>query len=410
MKKNFVWIAIIFCCLSKAEIRTLDEGYDDYTFFCRLNEWRDLHPLSADSLASDLRRKRPPYVIFSPWYEDVYRQLQPGTVASVKRAGYMGYVLNPFTGGSLLTGGREEESCILEDSVYRSLPFDLVVYCRSGEDLDRFLCSEESQFRFLQSVFTPGIGVIDRKYQGRKAAGIHFYLPDVTFREKRKLIRFVKSVSMVIDAFETDGKRPYEGDNCLFTLTFSPEAREEMDYISGLLEFTDAVYFARYSEFGFLEAPSQKVDRFSDPSSLLVRMCNQFYLLRFGIPASSVLETGSDDFRELMKADYADYGWVVYFYTDVVLVFLLLLAVVLYNSCSPFYMLANRWRKYIFPVLLAFVTEAVILLLFMIELFSRYTLLLNMDGWQHYLLLALPLLFILIHVFFKSLAREEKVP
>lgn len=417
---------IILCLLlsqfaagrAQEQSRSFNDGYDDYGYYYYQPVWRwdairrteygrVLHP---DTLAQKLHQQRPPYVICPWWYEDLYSRLPSDSIACIKRMGYVGYVLNPSTGGQLLANEWNNSNCVLDDTAYHSMPFDLVVYCRSGKDFDKFLGSERACLRFLQTVFTPVDGAVNRMHHGQRPAGIHFYLPEITFQEKRELIRFVKSVSMVIDAYEVNGVRPYENDKCLLTITFSPEAESEMNFISGLLEFTDAVYFARYNEYGFLEAPSRRVDRFSDPTSLFIRMRNQFYLLHLGVPEKHILEQGSSDFAELMQADYADYDWLIYFYIDVALIFILLLLILLYNIFSAFYIWVNGWREYIFPVMITLITEILILLLFMIESFSRYPLLFRMDTCEHYFLLALPLVFILVNILFKTLARDDKLP
>ena len=403
---------------AEEQVRTFNDGYDDYGCYYYQPIWRWESIRNAnfdrgenpDSLLQLLRKQEQPYVICPWWYEDLYSKLPKDSVNMIGRIGYVGYVLNPSSGAQLLANEWNSSNCVLDDTAYLHIPFDLVVYCRSGEDLDIFLGSKLAQRKFAEMVFDPQHGAINRLHHGERPKGVHFYLPEVTFLKKKELMRFVKSVSMVIDAYEQDGVRLYEGEKCIYTITFSPEAKGEMNYISGLLEFVDAVYFASYNEYGLLEGKAEELTRLTDPTSLLTRIANQFYLIHWGMSGDQVLEKGSSDFRELMTADYADFDWLLYFYIDVVLVVILLVLAALYNLSSRFYMFIEGYRDYVVPVLITLVTEILIVLLFMIESFSQYTLLVNMYDNGRYFLLALPLVFILINIFLKNLNQNEKVP
>lgn len=420
MKRIFLLgVLVIFFTHSASGRNTgFNKGYDKYGcyYYQPVGKWEEVRRVNYgeracyDSLLLRLKVKPVPYVICPWWYEDVYRQLPEPVAKRIGRIGYVGYVLNPATGGPWLSNAWNNTDCVLNDSVWQRVPFDLVVYCRSAEDLDRFLLSSEARHTFLQAVFSPATGAINRQHHGQKPTGIHFYLPEVSFREKRSLLRFIQSVSIVMDAYEVNGNRMYEGDKCSLTITFSPEARQEMNYVSGILEYADAVYFARYDAWGVPDGRVEKVDRFSDPTSVLYRIRNQLYLLRWDVLQQNVYENGSADFSVLMKAGYTDSDWLIYFYIGLVMVSVFLLSVVLYYVSSHFYMFVHRLRVYIFPIVIVFITEIFILFLLMIESFSRYPLLLNMDSSESYLLPLFPLTFVFIYMAFRSFYHTEKLP
>lgn len=399
-------------------VRTFNDAYDAYIpyYYQPAGHWDHIRranfgqAVCPGSLLQRLQGRKQAYVMCPWWYEDLYSGLPAGDVNRIRQIGYAGYVLNPSTGTQMLVNEWNNANGVLDDTAYLHVPFDLVVYCRSGAGFDDFLRNRQAQLNFLHSVFDAADGAVNRKHQGRKPEGIHFYLPEVSFDEKKEFIRFIKSVSMVVDAYEIDGVRPYEGDQCVLTITFSPEAKNEMNFISGLLEFTDAVYFARYDEYGLLNGTSEKVVRFTDPTSLWMRIRNQFYLLHLEKSDRQVLEKGSSDFQELMAADYADFGWLLYFYIDLILVLVLVVMVVLYYVSSRFYMFVESYRDYAAPVLIALVIEILVVLLFVIESFSRYTILINMDDNGRYFLLIVPVAFIFIDILLKKMNRNERIP
>lgn len=94
-------------------------------------------------------------------------------------------------------------------------------------------------------------------------------------------MRFVCAVSMVIDHYCRNEERPYAGDKCWLTFTFSPSARNELDYLSGVLGLADEIHFVTYDEYGLPVATPEVYTYRNDPTSVLYRVYNQFYLFSF---------------------------------------------------------------------------------------------------------------------------------
>lgn len=85
---------------------------------------------------------------------------------------------------------------MLLDDAWADIPLDLVVYCRGGAAFDYFLRSDSSRMNFIRAVFDPQTGLINQLHSGRRAAGLHFYLPDFSFREKRAFMQFVSTKAL----------------------------------------------------------------------------------------------------------------------------------------------------------------------------------------------------------------------
>ena len=293
--------------------------------------------------------------------------------------------------------------------MYRNIPYDLVVYCRTGESFDRFLLSERARLNFLQKVFEWPDGLINRKHLNKKPRGINLFLPDLSFREKRAFTQFMKSVSMVIDSLCTGGVYPYAGKNCMLYITLPTQGLEEMNFLSGITKFVDNIYFADYNEYGVAVATAGTLTSSNDPTQLTVKLFNEFYLFNLS-NKSRAGEGCCNDIVALAQADYDIFQWKKYFYLDIVLGFTLLALVILYNLHSPFYILVDRNRWLIAPVIITLVTEIIIVFLYMLEAISKDILLFDMNGTGHYWLLALPLVFILLNVLLRLVNQRKIIP
>lgn len=417
MKMLNVLIALFLVSANlSAQERTFSEGYDAFRAYGYQPQWRWEQVRSVytpgvnytDSVRNRMEGKVFPYLICPWWLEDLYcDSLVDASIGG--RAGYVGYVLDPWSGAPELINEWNNVAAFTFPNRTREndTPLDLVVYCRDGRALDCFLQSEKARLNFLHHVFEWPDGMINRSFRGRRTAGINFYLPDMTFREKRAFTYFIRSVSMVIDSLKTDeGRSPYMGDSCMLYVTLGTEARREENFLSGIAVFVDNIYFTDFNEYGIPVKSAGTLNTQNDQTMLPVRLFNQFYLfdLKDRPPFSGT------DIKRLSEAQYNILVWKQYFYIDVFLVVLFIVLLILYYSSGRFYNIADRYRILIMPVITIFVTEIFILFLYMLESMSVYTLLISMDSRTHYFLLALPLFFILINIAFRLMNERRQLP
>lgn len=420
MKRLVFYIMLLFAVQAvSAEDRSFREGFDEFRpyGYQRMWRWEQVRKVYSggrefrDSLLQSLSNRASSYLICPWWLEDLY--CDPLVASACRKGfGYVGYVLDPVTGTPELTNewNNETRDCILNDSMYRNIPYDLVVFCRTGQALDRFLLSETARLNFLQQVFRWPDGLINKKHQGMRPRGINFLLPDLAFREKRAFTRFVKSVSMVIDSLCVDGGRfPYAGENCMLYFTLPTSAAGESSFLSGITKFVDNIYFSDYNEYGIATSVAGTLNRENDPTLLVVKLLNEFYLFDL----DNAIKTGeacSCNIDALAQADYDIFQWKRYFYLGVILCLALIALVVLYNTHSPFYIFVDRNRSFIAPVVITFVTEIIIVFLYMLEAISKDVLLFDMNESGHYWLLALPVVFILLHILSRLVNKRKVIP
>lgn len=420
MKGGLVFIGMWLLVLPLlAEKQSFGLGYDEFRpyGFQQAEQWKVIRDIYLpgrnfqDSLIQALQQRKRNYLMCPWWLEDLY--MNPGIARCCKEGlGYPGYVLNPLTGNPELTNEWRNQNGggILNDSAWREVPYDLVVYCRGAEAIDLFLRSESARLNFLHQVFDWPAGAVNQQHSGKRPRGIHFYLPDLSFREKRAFVQFIKSVSMVIDSMQLEsGTRPYAGDRCMLYVTLGTEARYELNYLSGIAVFVDEIYFTDYNEFGVTEEPWYILNTQNDPTQLITRLGNQFYLFHLSHLAGTG-KVDNTDIGYLATADYDNMQWETYFYLEILLILIFVILVILYNFYSPFYMFADRNRRFVTPVIITFVTEVIILFLYILEAISKDDILFSMNDSQHLWLLALPLAFIALNILIRLLNQRKVIP
>lgn len=420
MKRLVLIFVMLFAMQAMAaERRSFGEGFDEFRpyGYQRMWRWEQIRKVYSGrqeerrELLQAIAGRKNPYLICPWWVEDLYCD---SLVASKCRQGigYVGYVLDAVSGAPELTNewNNRLKDCILNDSMYLGVPYELVVYCRNGQAFDQFLLSEPARLNFLHQVFEWPDGLINKEHLGKKARGVNFYLPELSFREKREFLQFIKSVSMIIDSLCVDGgSLPYTGDRCILSITLSTVAKEEMDFLSGVATFVDDIYFADYDEYGVPVAVAEPLNWGNDPALLVTKLFNQFYLFNLS-NHHQPQEACSCNISELAGADYDGFQWKVFFFWDMVLILGLVTLILLYNLWSPFYMLADRYRMFVAPVMITFVSEIIIIFFFMLEAISKDVLLFNMSGMAHFWLLALPVFFILLNILLHLVNKRKFIP
>lgn len=420
--KRYLLLGIWFCwgLGGWAQEHTFNEGYDLYRPYGYQPVWKWKHIRSVyhpdvayqDSLYSRIQGKEYSFFLCPWWLEDLY---QDSLIAQglKGRLEYIGYVLDPWTGAPELVNewNNNQGNTILQSPWYQNTPLDLTVYCRSGAAFDCFLRSEKARLNFLHQVFEWRSGMINRYHGKKRTDGINFYLPDFTFQEKRAFTHFIKSVSMVIDSLSIEGgHHPYTGDSCKLYVTLAAEAKQEIHFLSGIAEFVDAILFVDYDACGLPVARVEELNKANDETPLVIKLYNQFYLFDLKDNRDLTGQVCGTDIDKLAKADYDDYHWAQYFYLDLLLFLIWVGLLIAYYTSSRFYIFADCYRFLIVPVMITFVTEIFILFLFMLEAISLDVLLFKMEESTHYLLLLLPVVFIVFHIFIRLLNQRKVLP
>ncbi len=362
----------------------------------------------VDALAARLQKSDPSYVLIPYWMTDVYQCLPERVSEGIHRFGYIGYVVNPLSGGMELNNNWFRPN-VMDWAPYGYKPYDLVAYLGSSHSIDLFLANEEARLQFIYTVFDPTVGLINRNGFDHKPAGLNLYLPEYNFEHKRNLTQFVKSLSLIIDSLTTDSTKRYADLD--LSLTFSRQAAtQQAHFIAGLQCFVDTVYFADFDEHG-LALKVLSSDGSIDTTSVVSRLINPFYLFR--IPYQSIKPGINDaDLLQLADCDYATGEWGLFFFIDVLLVIALLLCFALQYISPLFYRFREEYPTALVMIIITLVMEIGVFFFFTIEALSPQVIFFDLshDGGMYLWLIGLPVLPVLCYLLFRYLFQEKQMP
>ncbi|MFA6884261.1 MAG: hypothetical protein WCQ55_04065 [Paludibacteraceae bacterium] len=367
----------------------------------------------VDSLSLRITATESDYRIIPYWMSDVYRNLPDGQMNKSRLGvGYLGYVIDPLSGNSLI-------DCNLNNGVLRSGDAcDLVACCVGQSATNLFLENEDCRRKFIEEVFSYPGGYIN--HDG--ICGLNIYFPDFDFSRKKEMVQFVKSISLVIDSFVVADKGlVYGNENCKKSevegtrdlnlyFTFNSKAcKEHYEFISGLQCFVDGVFFAEYDECGVPTALSY-TNGAVDSSSLLARIMNPFYLIRF--PYKKIDEEAKADISLLSVCDYDCGRWSFFLFVDVLFFFSIVALCLLYNYHTEFYLCLSRYHTLYMMLYITLSMETLVFFFFLLEALSPQVILFQFRHGSHgYLLwMLLPALPIAICLLQNYLKTNKRIP
>lgn len=373
----------------------------------------------AETLADRIGKlKSSAYTIVPYWAEDTYLKLPDSIARKINRLEYLGCSMDPSSGAMSILDNWQSKACIADYPPYTHKPFDLMVLFRGAETTDRFLESEETQLQFIKSLLQPGEGIMLRDLSLRTPNGMNLYFPDYTFKHKRKLVQFCKSLSFVIDSFCVNNEKVYSDFD--LTVTFPIKAREHMGFLSILLKYriVDRLCFVDYDEWGTPAAT------WSDPdnpergeikavtyegdydSSLFDNLWNSLAYLLDPFPFDDEFFTGcSDNIEELANAQFTAPVLLYLMATFIILTTGLVVIIVLYLTYSKFYIYVRHNQRYMIPVLLTWISEILLVLYLITNVVSSretYTI------WTQLFILFLPFVFFILSA--TPFSHHEKEP
>lgn len=228
----------------------------------------------------------------------------------------------------------------------------------------------------------------------KKRIALNFYFPDFSYKEKRAMAQFVKSVSLVIDSIKVK-----ELTNLPLYFTFNTNGKKaNLAYLVGLCDMVDKVFVAAS------DVSLEEIDRTTEISTF-DKVINQFYLARIHTDDFPDIKEGKFSPRilqQLMNADYPNV-WEGYFLGIIGIVLLLIIGTACYFFISPFANFINENYMYVFAGVIILITEIILLFVFMIEEMTSKTKVFNL--WE--ILLVLILLIIVIPLIKKGISNKE---
>lgn len=354
------------------------------------------------------------YFLCPWWVEDLY-MTDSVAAANCATVGYVGYVLDVWTGGQQQINEWNSKRCMLDHDLYKDKEFELVVFC-GNRGFDYFLESNKAQREFFNRLFNIDYGALSRTHNSRKASGLNLYLPGFTFKNKRDFTQFLYSLRMVVSNYgviteKGDTIRPYRSHNFNVTLTLPTAAEEEKRYLTTLTDYVNYIELVDYDEYGFpMQKSSASINKDNSHPPLFSQIISQFYMIDDENIHVIDKHQVSDRISQLIQSYYRSENWRAYFVTNVVLSLFMLTLIILYNVYSGFYLLVQRLDFLVTPAFMAYVGETMALLFYMVEAMTRGTQFFDISDSTYYLLLVLPILLFAAYAALRLIFRQKELP
>lgn len=289
--------------------------------------------------------------------------------------------------------------------------FDILVECRGDRNTDFFLQSPHLIDACLVQLFKRIHKTnTDAQTKGvTQIKGVNFYFPDYSFRKKRAMAQFAKSVALVTDSCRLETIR---GLKVYFS--FNRQGADEIKYLSCLADMTDSIFILNnYASAGKVFTPVTVVTSEDAANySLFSKIIDQFYLADYDrhiFPHTHLLTFHDADIIALIHSDYPENDWEIYAMILALIILVSILVFILYRSIPALSFFLNKNRDYMIILIFILVFELFILLFYMIEAMSRSEVF-NFSRENQYLLLFMPVLLVFVVHLVKALRGRDKLP
>jgi hypothetical protein len=236
--------------------------------------------------------------------------------------------------------------------------FDILFECRGDKNTDFFLQSSNLIDAYLVRLFKY---IHEAKTQNNQAIkGINFYFPDYSFKQKRAMAQFAKSVSVVVDSCRLKSIRGLK-----IYFSFNQQGAGEIKYLSCLAEMTDSVFILNRTGNDRIFTPVTVVTfRDAKKYSLLSKVIDQFYLAHYDLqsfPCTSEVMFWDTDIINLIHSDYPNNNWEIYALVLIVIIGISILLFIMYWIIPSFSFFLNRNGDYMIVLILILIFEIFIL-------------------------------------------------
>lgn len=284
------------------------------------------------------------------------------------------------------------------------MPLDVMLTSYGTESTDIFLQSPYAQQTTIEQLFAT-----IHFTRNRTLKGINFYFPDYSFKHKREMAQFAKSVSLVTDSSRIEGLRGLK-----LYLTFDRKAgMENWDFLCCLTQMADSIFLIdQQPELNTIPVMDVIDDADAESLSIFSKIRNQMYLARFSyeeFPETSAVEFRLSDVRAIMMSDYDDNNWETFLLILIVIFIVIFVLVLGYFYSSVISYQINKNMDYIYALLILLVLEIYLLSFIMIENMSKDNIF-TFGGDNQKPILFMPLLFIFIIPIMKSIRNRRNLP
>jgi hypothetical protein len=284
---------------------------------------------------------------------------------------------------------------------------DILVECNGDKNTDYFLKSPHLTEKYLIKLFA--YIHQENTITPHKIKGINFYFPEFSFKEKRAMAQFAKSVSLVTDSCRLKSIQ----DLRLYLSFDSKTGNKHREYLACIADMTDSIFLFDTSDKEHLFSPTTVITRENaDEFPLIYKIRDQFYLASFFIaefPKTSSTEFIPNDIIQLMHSDYPENNWETYCFALLAIIIFVMATAALYWIIPTFSYYLNKNKDYMITLVLMLIFEILLLLFAMFEAFSRSSIFEVTDKNKNIIFL-MPLIIIFISPLIKMLKRNDKLP
>lgn len=241
--------------------------------------------------------------------------------------------------------------------------------------------------------------------------GINLFFPNYTFKEKRAMTQFVKSVRILMDA-----SRDFKPEKIRLNVTFLDRGEIDENYSYCLLQEAGEVLFINSSDLidnRYVEGRRMTLDNMKN-IHFFPQLKNHFYIARYypgnlDIRAQNLTDFSESSIAQIMDADYPENKWELYLLILIILLIVILALVILYYTYVPFSALVNDNAESVLLIAIVLILEIMAII---VSIFRNmcYT---DAFAFMHnnpVVLFTLPLAMILVVPFLNGIAKKRRIP
>lgn len=277
-----------------------------------------------------------------------------------------------------------------------------------AERTDRFLNNPDIILKTISSIFT---------YMQEDSAGIegiNLYFPDFTFKKKRAMTQFVKSVRITMEA-----SKKFKFRDIRLNVTFhAGKGMEQVDkdfQYCLMQEASEVLYLFEPDVIDNYYVRGQRItSQDMKEIGFFAQFINHLYIARYYTCDENIGECNMEDFKPgaiafVLTADFPENTWELYFYILIGVIAFIIVLIILYSTYLPFSTLINENMESILLIAIVFVFEIVALLITMFQYMCREDSFVVIEN-NPQLIFTIPLVLILVIPFMIGVFKKKRIP
>ncbi|MBB4036620.1 hypothetical protein GGR21_002526 [Dysgonomonas hofstadii] len=319
------------------------------------------------------------------------------------------FMVKEFRIGDSLKTVREDmkdyDLVIAKDSVMTGYLFR----CDGERITDIFLHDKDAMIECISFMF------VEMQKDTTNLRGLNLFFPDFSFKEKRAMSQFVKSVRIMMDA-----SQKFKYGKTALSVIFLDKDKENIDksFLYSLMQEAGDVLLIKSTDIinnsAIIEGERVTTDNLGKVG-FWRQLKSHLYVARYYIGKEDIMSKNISDFsnkEELEFVQYVDYmenSWEIYLFTLIGVLIVFTASIILYYSYLPFSTFINNNSESIIFVILVVVLEILALIICIFLYMCKE------DSFQiidknPVILFSLPLVLVFIIPFLNGLRKKRKAP